>query len=223
MNCVNCGAPLPARSTICAHCKSRNEVDLRGIHRYTLETPESARTCPRCGIPMATINVGQGKTFLIEQCPDCSGLFFDPGEVEALLEGSVAHVYDFDLALLETLTRETHRTDPVVYLKCPVCRTLMHRQNFGERSGVVVDRCKPHGVWLDSGEFRRIAEWIKAGGQILAGRIQAEQARSITPADLAALKSMPGNGVRPRGLLGLIVGAVAEKLIAISNEPGGNE
>lgn len=222
MNCVNCGAPLPAKSTICAHCGSRNEVDLRGIHRYTVEVPESARICPRCDIPMATINVGQGKTFLIEQCRNCSGLFFDPGEAEALLEDSVAHVYGFDLELLETLARETRRTDTVVYLKCPVCRTLMHRQNFGKRSGVVVDRCQPHGVWLDSGEFRRIAEWMKAGGQILA-----ERARDMTSADLAGLKSLSGEGgsgaLRHSGLLGLVVGAVAKGLVAMSNRPGGDE
>ena len=227
MNCVNCGAPLPAKSTICAHCGSRNEVDLRGIHRYTVETPESARNCPRCDISMATINVGQGKTFLIEQCPNCSGLFFDPGEVEALLKGSVAHVYDFDYELLETLTSETYRPDPVIYLKCPVCRTLMNRQNFGERSGVVVDRCKAHGVWLDSGEFRRLAEWMKAGGQILADRIQAERARGIASPDRAGLKPMlgaGGNGAgRRAGLLGFIVGAVAEGLIALSDKPGGDE
>ena len=222
MNCVNCGAPLPARSTICAHCGSRNEVDLRGIHRYTVETPESTRTCPRCDIPLATINVGHGQTFLIEQCASCSGLFFDPGEVEALLEDSVSHVYDFDLVLLETLSRETYRPDPVVYLKCPVCRTLMNRQNFGERSGVVVDRCKPHGVWLDSGEFRRLAEWMKAGGQILADRRQVERTSALSAADRAALKPMLGeNGINPGhrlGLLGLIVGTVANKLIGMSNE-----
>jgi len=227
LNCVNCGAPLPARSTICAHCGSRNEVDLRGIHRYTVEVPESARVCPRCDIPMATINVGQGKPFLIEQCPQCSGLFFDPGEVEALLEDSVAHVYDFDLAALETLTRETYRPDPVIYLKCPVCQTLMNRQNFGERSGVVVDRCKAHGVWLDSGEFRRLAEWMKAGGQILTDRIQAERERGIAPPNLAAIKPMfgeGGNGARRHfGILGLIVGAVAERLITMTDESGGDE
>jgi Zn-finger nucleic acid-binding protein len=43
----------------------------------------------------------------------------------------------------------------------------MHRINFGVRSGVIVDQCKTHGVWLDSGELKRLLDWKKAGGQLL--------------------------------------------------------
>lgn len=35
------------------------------------------------------------------------------------------------------------------------------------RSGVVVDRCRVHGIWLNSGEITHLMEWKKAGGQIL--------------------------------------------------------
>jgi Zn-finger nucleic acid-binding protein len=43
----------------------------------------------------------------------------------------------------------------------------MNRVNFGVRSGVVVDRCGDHGVWLDAGEMRQLMEWAKAGGRML--------------------------------------------------------
>jgi Zn-finger nucleic acid-binding protein len=41
----------------------------------------------------------------------------------------------------------------------------MNRVNFGVRSGVVIDKCV-HGIWLDSGELRKLLEWRKAGGQL---------------------------------------------------------
>jgi len=96
----------------------------------------------------------------------------------------------------------------------------VNRQNFGERSGVVVDRCKAHGVWLDSGEFRRLAEWMKAGGQILADRIQVER----THADFTALRLEGRSEARWRtSLLGLIVGAVAEGLSTMTEKSGEDE
>ncbi len=54
-----------------------------------------------------------------------------------------------------------------MYIKCPVCQKMMNRVKFGTRSGVVIDRCKADGVWLDSGELKHLFEWSKAGGQIL--------------------------------------------------------
>ena len=40
----------------------------------------------------------------------------------------------------------------------------MNQINYGQRSGIVVDWCKPDGIWLDSGELRSLLEWAKAGG-----------------------------------------------------------
>ena len=41
-------------------------------------------------------------------------------------------------------------------------------------SGVIVDKCKEHGIWLDGGELRQLMDWIKAGGQILQQQTQSE-------------------------------------------------
>jgi Zn-finger nucleic acid-binding protein len=51
----------------------------------------------------------------------------------------------------------------------------MNRVNFGARSGVIVDQCPRHGMWLEGGELRRLLEWRKAGGQILNERRRAER------------------------------------------------
>jgi len=124
---------------------------------------------------MPTIDLKIGEKFLIERCPNCLGLFFDPGELETLLEKSVSHVYDIDYSRLQELSRlKRHQDYPVTYIKCPVCKKLMNRINFGAQSGVILDKCRYHGVWLDGGELRQLLEWTKAGGQIQHEKKQLE-------------------------------------------------
>lgn len=167
-NCSNCSAPLPANSIICEYCKTRNDTDLRGLHHFTTHATESARTCPRCAISLRTIDLKINGTFLIERCDRCLGLFFDPAELEALLEATVSNVYDINRSRLDDINNRMSPADnPVTYIKCPVCSKLMNRINFGTKSGVIVDRCRDHGVWLDGGELRHLFEWMKAGGQLL--------------------------------------------------------
>lgn len=177
-NCINCGAPLPSGSYVCQYCHTRNDVDLRGIHKHTVEELESDRICPRCDKPLQTIDLKIEGKFLIEKCSDCFGLFFDPGELEALLEKSVSNVFDINYKQIENLKNQCRHDDyPVRYIKCPVCGKLMNRINFGSNSGVVVDKCKQDGVWVDGGELRQLMEWMKAGGQLLHHKKRMEQER----------------------------------------------
>ncbi len=166
--CSSCNAPLPDGSILCEYCGSRNDIDLAGIHFYTTHDCDSPRICPRCSVKLKTIDLKLNGTFLIDRCDQCLGLFFDPGELEALLEATVTHTFLIDRTGLDGIN--LHRQPeqyPVAYIKCPVCSELMNRVNFGVRSGVVVDRCKAHGVWLDGGELRHLFEWMKLGGKLL--------------------------------------------------------
>lgn len=168
-NCENCSAPLPSNSIICQYCGSRNDTDLKGVHRYTVAVPDTDRICPRCSISLQTIDLKIDGTFLVERCEQCLGLFFDTGELEALIKASVSHVYQVDRHKINDLTQNLRNSDyPLAYIKCPVCSTIMSRVNFGGRSGVIIDRCPDHGIWLDGGELRHLLEWVKAGGEILA-------------------------------------------------------
>jgi Zn-finger nucleic acid-binding protein len=167
-NCSNCSAPLPPNSIICEYCGSRNDVDLKGINYYTTNETESERICPRCNIALRTIDLKIDGRFLIERCDECLGLFFDPGELEALLEATVSNVFTINRSQLDNINAAMRSNDyGVSYIKCPVCSKLMNRVNFGTKSGVIVDRCKDHGVWLDGGELRHLFEWMKAGGKLL--------------------------------------------------------
>jgi len=166
--CSNCSAPLPPNTIKCDYCGSRNDTDLKGIHHYTTHEIESERTCPRCSVSLRTIDLKIQDKFLIERCDDCLGLFFDPGELEALLEASVKNVFDIKRGRFESINKTLRNTEyGVNYIKCPVCSNIMNRINFGTKSGVIIDRCKDHGVWLDGGELRHLFEWMKAGGKLL--------------------------------------------------------
>ena len=165
--CNTCSAPLPANTNRCIYCRTRNDVDLHALQGHSVHQSESERICPGCNIPLQTIDLKIGSAFLIEHCKQCFGLFFDPGEIENLLENSVSNVFDVNFKHLLNINRDRYQRRKIKYVPCPVCQVLMNRVNFGRRSGVVIDHCKKHGVWLDSGELTHLMEWKKAGGQIL--------------------------------------------------------
>ncbi|MBN1577553.1 MAG: zf-TFIIB domain-containing protein [Chitinispirillaceae bacterium] len=175
--CKSCAAPLPAYTSRCEYCGVKNDVDLQGISEFTVSQQHSDRRCPLCNIPLETISLKKTDNFSIERCPTCMGLFFDPDELNALLDKSIEQVYSINLKKIWTMnqmeSRDQYRAR--AYIKCPVCGELMNRVNFGARSGAVVDQCR-HGIWLDNGELRKLLEWRKAGGKFLHEQIMSERA-----------------------------------------------
>lgn len=187
-NCTNCSAPLPQNSIQCTYCGSRNDTDLKGVHYYTTHELESERICPRCDIRLRTVDLNINGRFLIERCDRCLGLFFDPNELEALLEATVANVFTINKGRLDAgKVRMTTSEQGAFYIKCPLCRKIMNRVNFGTNSGVIVDRCKDHGLWLDGGELRQLFEWMKAGGRLLQQE-REEQRRNAEERELESAK-----------------------------------
>ncbi len=170
-DCSSCGAPLPANSIICAYCGTRNSVDLTGLDKIAVVEPQSPRKCPECRKHMQTINVGHSTKFLIEKCEKCHGLFFDPGELDSLLDARVIDGSRVNYNRIKELAK-TRPQNRVAYRPCPVCSRMMNRMNFGTRSGVIIDRCREHGIFLDGGELRQLLEWRRAGGQLLHERAQ---------------------------------------------------
>lgn len=178
-SCSHCSAPLDDPAGLCAYCGTRNRPLIGGVHEYTVEHPRTLRSCPCCTIPLQTINIATAQHFLVEQCDRCKGLFFDNGELQALLDTTVTTVYDIDFARLQALSATAPMAqEQLSYRSCPVCSKLMNRKNFGARSGVVVDWCGQHGVWLDNGELRRLLEWRQAGGELLHEQFRREQEQS---------------------------------------------
>lgn len=185
--CKSCAAPLPSNTNRCKFCGIYNDMDLHGKHQFSIHVQESKRICPNCNIALQTINLKQTGTFEIERCTSCYGLFFDPGEIETLLETSVSGVFDTNFQLLDHINKERYqKPEKVKYIKCPVCQVLMNRVRYGHRSGVVIDQCKMHGIWLNNGEITHLMEWKKAGGQILHEKMKnkVKQKTQLDPAGI---------------------------------------
>ena len=52
-------------------------------------------------------------------------------------------------------------------MKCPVCMNVMHRVNLLNKSGIIIDRCYSHGIWLAAGKLQRLLEWHEVTGKDL--------------------------------------------------------
>lgn len=83
----------------------------------------------------------------------------------------------------------------------------MVRTNFERISGVLLDRCLPHGIWVDRGELQKIAEFLATGGEEEAARRAEEEER--TSARRRALRPSPamepGSPFSATGALGFIL------------------
>lgn len=153
--------------TFCPFCGVRQDVNLRQIHFRDLGT-DAALPCPECeGQPLSVIEFGTEPAIRIERCGKCYGTFFNPGELEALLDAQTNPLVWIDPVQLQQIAADYGFTHQVVYRKCPMCAERMSHLNFGGSSGVILDRCGIHGVWLEGSELRRLTEWWRAGGKHL--------------------------------------------------------
>ena len=51
----------------------------------------------------------------------------------------------------------------------------MMRKSFASGAGVVLDRCRAHGVWLDRGELEKTLAFVRSGGLLAARRREVER------------------------------------------------
>ena len=165
MNCVACGAPLKQNEPTCPHCQTLNDTDLRRLGRTQIEAGvPSEEVCPRCSTRMTRLTITMGVAYSVGRCKKCLGILFSPDDLVSLVE-SVAAGKSLNEGRIKKLCREIPEDPwPIAYLPCPVCKELMHRKGFGTDAGVLLDRCKEHGAWLDGGELGRILRWARAGG-----------------------------------------------------------
>ena len=177
MNCPCCSAPLQDGGPRCAYCGSYVDVDLEGWAKAEVSGPRTDLHCPDGHGPLEAIQLSHPSAISLDRCPTCLGLFLEHGSLQQLLRQAVGPVWEVDTPLLNSLV-ESPRSQPgaLRYRACPACGDMMNRSLFGKRSGVIVDRCRSHGTWLDPGELRQLLEWTRAGGA-LRHEEQSEQER----------------------------------------------
>jgi Zn-finger nucleic acid-binding protein len=205
VRCSSCGGPREAAASACRFCGSDftlHEQDLHTIcpgcmarvsdrgrfcHHCGLPILPSAfageatdRPCPACGAEWRLVsrNLGGGGITVLE-CGGCGGLWLG-NPVFVLLEERARR--EGRRAALEGLRlpspdRATSAVEPPVYRPCPECGRLMHRRNYGRKSGVILDVCGDHGLWFDRGELDRVLRWIRRGELERSERLAEEESR----------------------------------------------
>lgn len=176
MKCRNCAGRLTGDTSFCPYCGVRQDVNLRQIHFRDLGT-DSSLPCPHCSSPLDVIEFDTDPSIRIERCTTCYGTFFNPGELEALLDAHTHPLVWLDAFQIDRIASDYGQDQEISYLPCPMCSDRMGRINFGGRSGVVIDQCNLHGVWLEGSELRRLIEWWRAGGKLIFQQHEAEKAR----------------------------------------------
>jgi Zn-finger nucleic acid-binding protein len=146
----------------CEYCNKDINIHIRvcpfcgGEVRDILEK-ELLPLCPRCLISLES-HTRDGENY--NRCPRCSGIWLDHEEFHQATKES-------DIYRDEDTHKKYFRgpvTDPVEYIPCVRCGKLMNRKNFAHISGVIIDECRSHGVWLDAGELEKIRVFIVDGG-----------------------------------------------------------
>ncbi len=178
MKCTSCGGRLEGAMTFCPFCGVRQDVNLRQIHFRDLGTDENL-PCPGCAAPLGVIEFETKPAIRIERCTTCYGTFFNPGELEALLDAQTNPLVWLDPVQLNQIADDFGHQHEVIYKKCPMCAERMSHLNFGGRSGVILDRCGTHGVWLEGSELRRLTEWWRAGGKLIYQTNEAKRTKSL--------------------------------------------
>jgi Zn-finger nucleic acid-binding protein len=156
--------------------------------------------CPRCSAELMGHLLGET---LLDECNGCGGVWIgatafdklvkDRDEQATILSGRGPHL-DLEAYSQPTSTLETPR-----YLPCPECSQLMNRKNFANTSGVILDVCKPHGIWFDRDELGRIIQFVMKGGLDESRRRELErldQKMKDRRAEIAALSAMPMQDMR---------------------------
>ncbi len=107
--------------------------------------------CPDCGRELVQARL---QHIDIHDCPGCKGLWFERNQLERAKDNADHWVrwIDFDVFGAAEATSDRGQR------ACPVCATPMSVLVY-PHSQVKIDVCaSDHGVWLDTGEFRKIIQ-----------------------------------------------------------------
>lgn len=191
LNCQNCGAAVASDNPMCAHCGSRLAAMvcpgcLHMMFRGSKFCPHCGRPgvewkptdspllCPSCEVPLLR---GEAGRYALHECEKCFGIWVDNATRDLLYRDAEREAVP-PSPFGEPVPTQSAPLPPVRYVRCPQCRTLMHRTNFAQSSGVILDVCRQHGTWFDAQELQRVVEFIRSGG--------LDRAREREKAELAA-------------------------------------
>ncbi len=205
VRCSSCGAPRQGSAPACGFCGSDFTLHERDLHTLCpscmTRISDRGRFCHSCALPIAPQGsagdptdrgcpacgaearlrgrrFAEGPVGLLE-CSRCAGVWLGTEAFRALERRALREETDLERAAASSVVAAggPAAAGGPLYRPCVVCGKLMHRRNFGRKSGVIVDTCSAHGVWFDFGELERILDWVRAGGLRRARRAAEDELR----------------------------------------------
>jgi Zn-finger nucleic acid-binding protein len=171
--CPYCSATVATQR--CGHCSAWNLAEAEHCQKCgeSLDRAESNRSglsgaCPRCSAELAPRAYAELE---VVECDACGGIFLEAEMLERLIDARDDH-QRLHLALPR---RPRAHERQMRYVACPGCKKLMNRTVFGKVSGIIVDSCREHGIWFDSGELADAIAFVDAGGMARARQREIEE------------------------------------------------
>ncbi len=115
--------------------------------------------CPKC---VGILEKKRIEEVEVDVCPICEGIWFDAGELKAVL---AADSHDFDYIDVGREEFDGHELAAAEISldrkpgKCPRCAdgTMLVQTRYEQNDKVIVDVCPlGHGLWLDGGEIQQV-------------------------------------------------------------------
>ena len=160
MRCIYCSAPLPKKGLNCSYCNKLNPLNAKLLE--SAKKLDSKHLCPCCNLKLEKL---QTAFVTLEYCKECDGVLIAEDEFEKLITYKVNPQSKFNphyLRFIQDHPRD-NRKKPQFH-PCPICQKSMAVVNYKKQSGIIIDICEEHGIWLDGGELRQIIEWYAVGG-----------------------------------------------------------
>ncbi len=192
--------------TICPGCATRISRRARFCHACALPidphptgAEPSGQACPACAADSELVSRPLGGEILtVLECPQCAGLWLGTESFRLLEDRAKERSPGWMPAPPPAAesAEATGGTEGRMYRPCPACGKLMHRRNYGKRSGTILDVCAEHGLWFDAGELEHVLRWIRDGGLARSQQRDAEDAaQAVRKAATAGLPPV----TRPSG------------------------
>lgn len=151
------------KSTLCPECMHRLESDSQHCNHCGVPINPQALTalpadskCPRCKEQLRNRDLGPSDVI---ECSKCYGVWVTPSIFERLCKMAEDESNSLFSEMSSGVVTPDIRDQPVAYIPCLSCGEFMLRKQFRHRdrpTGVIVDYCRSHGVWLDCDELERI-------------------------------------------------------------------
>lgn len=181
--CPQCGAGVSPHAKACEFCSA--QLLLKGCPRCLSRVFHGHKHCPDCGAELdlaatgaidaerlcprceTALHARKSGDIVVDECASCHGLFLDHVAVQRVVtdrQQARAEALLGSLPAGEMPARAAGSQPQKMYVKCPVCRTVMNRKLFSAGSGVIIDVCRAHGAFFDVGELPRIITFVMNGG-----------------------------------------------------------